>query len=149
MSHSVVLVKYSSVILYFTESISDTSRTMAFSDQDCFSQNCLDTQAANALQILKTTFCNQETCIASSLRSLKETYLLNESDDSCMCLSDTINKILPQDTCCTAQTCKPYSKLHLPKTNSCNKNSTPQVPMRSRGDGFKIIPICISQTSNT
>ena len=151
----VLSVEYSGVLSYLTESIS-TSRTTISSEQDslCF-RSTLATDAANALQILKDTFCNQETCIATSLQSLKESCTLKESEhnsvpsncDTHSSISSIVDKAFGQHVLfCTQQTCKPYSKLHLPKTSSHNKS--PQIQTKSRGDGFKIIPIRISPSSD-
>lgn len=107
----------------------------------CSTHSTLSSQAATALQILKNTFCTRETCIISSQQtSLME----NEKVYSCSKLSCnaclTIN-----NTSCTQQTCKAFSKLHLPNTNTCDI----QCPMKSHGDGFKIIPIHLSKDSST
>lgn len=150
-------VEYSGVLSYLTESIS-TSRTTISSDQDslCF-RSTLATDAANALQILKDTFCNQETCTATSLQSLKESCTLKEDEhksvpsncDVDSSISSITDKAFGQHALfCTQQTCKPYSKLHLPKTSSHNKSNSPQTQTKSRGDGFKIIPIRISPSSD-
>ena len=148
-------VEYSGVLSYLTESIS-TSRTTISSEQDslCF-RSTLATDAANALQILKNTFCNQETCIATSLQCLKESCTLKESEhnsvpsnsDICSSRSSVADKAFGQHALfCTQRTCKPFSKLHLPKTN--NHIKSPQTQTKSRGDGFKIIPIRISPSSD-
>ena len=152
----VLSVEYS-VLSYLIESIS-TSRTTISSNQDSLClRSTLAADAANALQILKNTFCTQETCIATSLHSLKESCTLKERTCNCVPLNSDAgssgvsiaDKAFGQHTLfCMQQTCKPYSKLHLPKTSSHNKCNSPQTQTKSRGDGFKIIPIRISPSSD-
>ncbi|CAD1474135.1 unnamed protein product [Heterotrigona itama] len=114
----------------------------------------LTSQAANALQILKNTFCTRENCIISSQQTMKNcSFGKNEvyTKSTCsLCLStnNTSNKINEQKISCIQQTCKTFSKLHLPTNISSNCTSS-RIPMKSDGDGFKIIPIYLSQDTCT
>lgn len=119
--------------------------------------SALTSQAVNALQILKDTFCNQENCRTSSLQTFEQNYPFKEDEKvsiksvctKCSSGNNIENKLSGEQTFCMQQTCKALSKLHLPKRNTYNENTVSNLPARSYGDGFKIIPICLSQHSNS
>ncbi|KOC58866.1 hypothetical protein WH47_01390 [Habropoda laboriosa] len=139
------------------ESISSSSQTtISFLDQSIRQDTSgrhktLTSKAANALQILKETFCNQENCATSLLQTSKE----NEETHTkltcgtCLSINTMNNKLFKQETLCAQQSCNDLSKLHLPNTCTCSNNASSHIPMKSHGDGFKIIPIYLSQNSNT
>lgn len=54
-----------------------------------------------------------------------------------------------QKVSCTQQTYKTFSKLHLPNTNTYINHIPSRVPIKSHGDGLKIIPIYLSQDTHT
>lgn len=147
-----------SCALHFAESVCSSSQTtMTLLDQpilqntSCHRSDALTSQAENALQILKNTFCTRENCATtSSLHILKTNHSFTENDEvytksTCTCLSKTDNKTSDQDTFRTKQN-KPLSKLHLSKVNTYSHSTSRR---KSNVDGFKIIPICVSQNSNT
>ncbi|XP_015440326.1 PREDICTED: uncharacterized protein LOC107195071 [Dufourea novaeangliae] len=145
------------------ETVSSASQALSSSNKISLKSSCpypsfqpnnVSLEAANALEILKNTFCSQENCIASSLENLKTGYMskkskgacINSNYDACLNRSSSMNQIFVDDTCCMAQSCKPPSKLHLPTTNVCNRPNCSQVRMKSDSNCFKIIPTEMSNT---
>ncbi|XP_034187546.1 uncharacterized protein LOC117607687 [Osmia lignaria lignaria] len=144
------------------ESISSIGETTMSSISKCYDNSTsihstLTSQAVNALQILKDTFCNQENCRTPSLQTFKQNYPFKEDGKVsiksvctvCSSGNNIENKLSEEQTFCMQQTCKALSKLHLPKKNTYNENTVSNLPAKSHGDGFKIIPICLSQHSNS
>lgn len=112
-------------MLYFTESLSGTSRSVSSSEksmskcgQNAYSLRRTLSPAINALQILKDTFCSQENCLASSLDSLNKIYSSKEIVDVC-------------------------------DNSTCINSKSSRVPKKSFGNSFKVIPICLLQNSDT
>ncbi|XP_076629142.1 uncharacterized protein LOC143345664 [Colletes latitarsis] len=141
------------------DSLSSTNQTITSSEKliskscedSCYLQGALSLQAANALRILKDTFCSQENCLASSSHSLNKSHLSKEFEDVCdkatcnVCLSksSSINKTFVQDAFYTRQTCETF----LQTKHICKKGNS-HVPKKSRRNGFKIIPICLLENSD-
>ncbi|XP_043260247.1 uncharacterized protein LOC122401889 [Colletes gigas] len=73
------------------DSSSSTNQTITSSEKliskscegSCYLRGALSSQAANALRILKDTFCSQENCFASSSQSLNKSNLSKEFEDIC------------------------------------------------------------------
>ncbi|XP_076655123.1 uncharacterized protein LOC143360291 [Halictus rubicundus] len=143
------------------ETRSSASRTISSLDklksQSCDQYRCappkpISSETANALEILKNTFCSQESCMASSLEHFSNCCLFKKRTSGCAqppCIA-CINRSSSSssaNTCCIEQTRKPLSRLHLPTTSTYKQNGS-QIHMKSN-DNFKIIPICHSQMSNS
>ncbi|XP_054016186.1 uncharacterized protein LOC128896753 [Hylaeus anthracinus] len=135
------------------ESLSNTNETTASSDksslksgQDSYCE-VLTSQAANALEILKNTFCSRENCLVTSQHSLKKSCVSMQNVDTCeksTCLnkSSSAGKTSTQDTFYT-QNFEACSKLRLRATRTCIKRKA------AKSRGFKIIPICLLQNSDS
>lgn len=134
------------------ESVTSSSQTtVTLLDRSIFPETCsyrstLSSQAANALQILKETFCTRENCPDSSVHNLNnyqdEDACVNSTCDACLSINDMNSRAyIP----CGQQSCKVVSKLHLPNANTYSTCS--HVPIKSYGDGLKVIPIYLSQDS--
>nr|XP_031833184.1 uncharacterized protein LOC116427226 [Nomia melanderi] len=141
------------------ETISTSSRTINSSDKmnSCITSKVVPRETANALEILKNTFCNQETCITSSRKNFGDCYLprrriatcIKSTCEACLNRSSSTNRIYTLDTCSIEQACKPPSKLHLPMASICKRGTSSQIYMKSYDNSFKVIPVNLSQISNT
>ncbi|XP_012143188.1 uncharacterized protein LOC105662773 isoform X2 [Megachile rotundata] len=147
------------------ESTSKTSQTSSSIDksiskvcENTSGRTVLSSGAFNALQILKNTFCTQESCFASP-RTSKQNYSCKDDGrvreksicTVCSSRNDIENKMCGLEPFCTEETCGAFSNLHVPKTSVYDVKeacSACSVRTKSHGDGFKIIPICLSQDSN-
>ncbi|CAK9829817.1 hypothetical protein ANTRET_LOCUS7100 [Anthophora retusa] len=136
------------------ESTSSSSQTtMSLLDQPVSRETSgrrkrLTSEAANALHILKETFCTRETCPTSSPQIFKENERICTElvCGTCLSINSIDNNLFDQEAFCKSRACNVFSKLHLPNTCTYSNTVSSRLSMKSHDDGFKIIPVCLSQS---
>ncbi|XP_076297755.1 uncharacterized protein LOC143217395 [Lasioglossum baleicum] len=136
-----------------TTSSLDKAKSRSYDQYTCGAPKSVSSETANALKILKNTFCSQENCVTSSLEDLADRCLIKNRRIPCVqspcvaCINRSSSSFSSVNNCCIEQSCKPVSRLRLPTTNTYKQNGS-QNHTKSN-DNFKIIPICLSQISNS